>query len=80
MKHEACLCARKIEKAVFTHVNLLQASLSVRKYQNGSFHHCGGPVKLVQACSRGRIDLQSTFHLCGGPVKLVQDCVCAGKT
>ena len=68
----------KIEKAVFTHVNLLQASLSVRKYQKGSFHHCGGPVKLVQACSSGRNDLQSTFHHSGVPVKLVQACVCAG--
>ena len=70
----------KIEKAAFTHVNLLQASLSVRKYQKGSFHHCGGPVKLVKACSRGRNDLQSTFHHSGVPVKLVQTCVCAGMT
>ena len=24
--------------------------LSVRKEIEGSFHHCGGPVKLMQAC------------------------------
>ena len=29
-------------------------------------------MKLVQACSRGRNDLQSTFHHSGVPVKLLQ--------
>ena len=27
----------------------LQARLSIRKELEGSFHHCGGPVRLVQA-------------------------------
>ena len=31
-------------------MKLKQASLSVRKEKEGSFHHCGGPVRLVQAC------------------------------
>ena len=26
------------------------ACLRVRKYPESSFHQCGGPVKLVQAC------------------------------
>ena len=30
-------------------MKLLQASLGVRKDVEGSFHHCGGPVILVQA-------------------------------
>ena len=31
-------------------MKLVQASLSVRKELEGSFHHCGAPVRLVQAC------------------------------
>ena len=31
-------------------MKLVQACLSVRKELEGSFHHCGGPVRLVQAC------------------------------
>ena len=31
-------------------MKLVQACLSVRKQLEGSFHHCGGPVRLVQAC------------------------------
>ena len=31
-------------------MKLVQACLSVRKELEGSFHHCGGPEKLVQAC------------------------------
>ena len=30
-------------------MKLVQAYLSVRKELACSFHHCGGPVKLVQA-------------------------------
>ena len=28
----------------------VQASLSGRQNRESSFHHCGGPVRLVQAC------------------------------
>ena len=28
----------------------VQACLSARKDGESSFHHCGGPVKLVQTC------------------------------
>ena len=31
-------------------MKLVQACLSVRKEPEGSFHHCGVPVWLVQAC------------------------------
>ena len=31
-------------------MKLVQAYLSVRKELEGSFHRCGGPVRLVQAC------------------------------
>ena len=30
-------------------MNVVEASLSVRKDLESSFHHCGNPVKLVQA-------------------------------
>ena len=31
-------------------MKLVQAGLSVRKELESSFHHCGAPVRLVQAC------------------------------
>ena len=31
--------------------------LTARNDRESSFHHCGGPVKLVQACLRAREDL-----------------------
>ena len=31
-------------------MKLVQACLSVRKELEGGFHHCGGPVRLVQGC------------------------------
>ena len=31
-------------------MKLVQACLRVRKELEGSFHHCGGPVRLVQNC------------------------------
>ena len=31
-------------------MKLVQACLSARKELEGSFHHCAGPVRLVQAC------------------------------
>ena len=34
----------------------VQACLCARKDLENSFHHCGGPVKLVQAClSSGKV-------------------------
>ena len=38
---------------------------------DSSFHHSGGPVKLVKACVSVRNDLDNSFHHCGGSVKLV---------
>ena len=32
-------------------VKLVQVYLSVRKHLERSFHHCGGPVMHMQACS-----------------------------
>ena len=32
----------------------VQACLCARKDLESSFHHCAGPVKLVQACLRAR--------------------------
>ena len=32
----------------------IQACLCARKDLESSFHRCGGPVKLVQACLRAR--------------------------
>ena len=55
------------------------ATLSVRKDLKNGFHHCTGPVKLVQASLSVRKDLEISFHHCGGPVKLVQSCLSAGK-
>ena len=31
-------------------MRLVQACLSARDVRESSFHHCGGPVRLVQAC------------------------------
>ena len=38
----------------------------------GCFHHCGSPVKLVQACICVGSTLQRHFHRRGGAVKHVQ--------
>ena len=35
--------------------------LITRNDLESSFHHCGGPVKLVQACLTARIDLETSF-------------------
>ena len=40
---QPCVCAGGALKHV-------QACLSAKKDQESSFHYCGGPVKLVQAC------------------------------
>ena len=31
-------------------MNHVEARLSAREDRENSFHHCGGPVRLVQAC------------------------------
>ena len=40
--------------------------------RKGSFHHCAGPVKLVQACISVRKDLESSYHHSGSLVRLVK--------
>ena len=45
--------------------------MSQKRPIESSFHHCGGPVKIVQACSCARKVLESGFHHCTAPVKLV---------
>ena len=37
-------------------MKLVQACLSTRKELESTFHHCGGLVKLVQACVCAGID------------------------
>ena len=48
---QACLCEGKtrfnLRRSAVKHV---EASVSVRAYRQSSFHRCGGPVRLVQAC------------------------------
>ena len=58
----------------------VHASRSARNSRESSFHRCGYPVKLVQACLSVMKELEGSFHHCGGPVRLVQACLCAGKT
>ena len=55
-------------------------SSTARKELESSFHHCGGPLKLAQACLISRKDLESSFYRSGGPVKLVQSCLFVAKT
>ena len=57
----------------------VQARLSARKDRESSFHHCGGPVKLVQACLCAENTLQRPFNRRGGAVKHVQACLSASK-
>ena len=47
--------------------------------QESSFHHCGGPVKLVQPCLRAERILQRRFNRRGGAVKHVLACLSASK-
>ena len=46
-----------------------------RKDQESSFHHCGGSVKLLQACLSARNHRESSFNHCGVSVKLLEDCL-----
>ena len=49
----------------------MQACLGVKKVRESTFHHCGGPVNLVQGCLSARKERESRFHHSGGLVKLV---------
>ena len=60
-------------------MKLLQASLSVRKDVEGSFHHCGGPVILAQACLNAGKVCKDCFNSRAGAMKSVQDCLRARK-
>ena len=48
--------------------------LCVEKELESSFHHCGIPVRLVQACLCMGKTRESRFHRQGGAVKNVQAC------
>ena len=39
----------------------VEAYVSARAYRKGSFHHCGSPVRLVQACLCFGKDLITEF-------------------
>ena len=52
-------------------MRLLLAWLSRRKEREISFHHCGGPVMLVQACIHAGNILQRRFNRRDGAVKAV---------
>ena len=50
---QTCLCTGNTLQRRFHlrgAVKHVQACLSSRKDGESSFHHCGGPVKLVQTC------------------------------
>ena len=47
----------------------MKACLSARTVGQNHFNHCGGPVKLVQACVSAK---KGSFHHCVYLVKLVQ--------
>ena len=60
-------------------MKLVQAGLCATKDLQSSFHHCGGPVKLIQAClSAGNVG-HRRFNRRGGAVKHVLGCLCARK-
>ena len=46
----------------------VQDCLSAREDGGGSFHRCGGLVRLLQACLCGGKTRQSSFNLRGGAV------------
>ena len=54
----------------------VQDGLSARKDLESSFHHCGSPMKLVQAClNAGKV----CFKRRGSAMKHVQACLSARK-
>ena len=60
-------------------VKHVHSCLSGSKDWQSSFHHCGNPVKLVQACLCVGSTLQWRFHRRGGAVRHVQACLSARK-
>ena len=56
-------------------VKHVQACLTESKDGESSFHYCGSPVKLVQACLCAENTLQGRFNRRGGGVKYVQACL-----
>ena len=60
-------------------MKLLQASLGLRKDVEGSFHHCGGPVMLVQASLNAGKVSKGCFNSRAGAMKYVQACLSARK-
>ena len=56
-----------------------QACLSANKHWQSSFLHCGGFVKLVEACLCVGNTLQSRFKPGGSAVKYVQACLSSSK-
>ena len=57
----------------------VKACLSARKNRESGFHHCGGPVKLVQACLCAGNTLQRRFNRRRDAMKHVQACLRARK-
>ena len=49
-------------------MKVVQARLSFRKELQNSFHHCGGPVWLVEACLCAGKTRESRFNRRGGAV------------
>ena len=48
---QACLCEGNTRFNLRgSAVKQVEASVSARAYRQSSFHRCGGPVRLVQAC------------------------------
>ena len=60
-------------------MKLVQACLSASKDRESSFHHCGGPVKLVQASLCVEKTLQRRLNRRGVAVKDVQGCLSLSK-
>ena len=55
----------------------VQACFSTREDRESSFHHCGSPVRLVQACLYAGKTCYRRLNLRGGAVKHVQACLSA---
>ena len=55
----------------------VQACFSTREDRESSFHHCGSPVKLVQACLCAGKTSYRRLNLREGAVKHVQDSLSA---
>ena len=60
-------------------VKQVQACFSANKDWESSFHHCGGPLQMVQTCLCAGNTLQRRFNRRGGVVKHVQACLRARK-